>query len=97
MFVYNVNLYLLMYEQALKTGQLPADLKIPDYDTGAKDVPEEDEKMIDSDQDKADREQKNVEEQKDESGPMEQVTNYSNRIASTFKILVFSLRLFGLS
>lgn len=59
-------------EKALKTGQLPADLKIPDYDTGAKDVPEEDEKMIDSDQDKADREQKNVEEQKDESGPMEQ-------------------------
>ncbi|XP_056175955.1 U2 small nuclear ribonucleoprotein A' isoform X2 [Syzygium oleosum] len=60
-------------EKALKSGQLPVDLKIPEVVTGAGSVKERDEEMSSTNQDEADVEQKNVEEQtNDEPAPMEQ-------------------------
>lgn len=60
-------------EKALKSGQLPADLKIPEVVTGAGSVKERDEEMSSTNQDEADVEQKNVEEQTDnEPAPMDQ-------------------------
>lgn len=60
-------------EKVLKSGQLPVDLKIPDYDSGSKDVKENDEKMVSDGQNDADVEPNNVETQKnDEPAAMEQ-------------------------
>ncbi|WRX08699.1 hypothetical protein QQP08_001186 [Theobroma cacao] len=60
-------------EKALKTGQLPADLKIPGDDTGAN-VTGKDEKKVADSQNKSNVEPNNVEEQKNEEPvPMEQV------------------------
>ncbi|KAI6670730.1 hypothetical protein NL676_005615 [Syzygium grande] len=60
-------------EKALKSGQLPADLKIPEVVSGAGSVKERDEEMSSANQDEAYVEQKNVEEQtNDEPAPMEQ-------------------------
>ncbi|XP_007049957.2 PREDICTED: U2 small nuclear ribonucleoprotein A' [Theobroma cacao] len=59
-------------EKALKTGQLPADLKIPGDDTGAN-VTGKDEKKVSDSQNKSNVESNNVEEQKNEEPvPMEQ-------------------------
>lgn len=57
--------------QALKSGQLPADLNLGDYDVAAK---KEDKKVTDGD-DKANKTEENVPEQKTDDGPtdMEQV------------------------
>ncbi|KAH9697948.1 u2 small nuclear ribonucleoprotein a' [Citrus sinensis] len=61
-------------EKVLKSGQLPADLKIPDYDSGSKDVKENDEKMVPDVENEADVEPNNVENQKnDELAAMEQM------------------------
>lgn len=60
-------------EKVLKSGQLPVDLKIPDYDSGSKDVKENVEKMVSDGQNDADVEPNNVETQKnDEPAAMEQ-------------------------
>ncbi|KAF8010320.1 hypothetical protein BT93_J1059 [Corymbia citriodora subsp. variegata] len=60
-------------EKALKSGQLPADLKIPEDVTGPGSVKERDEEMSSTNQDEADVEQKNVEEQtNNEPAPMDQ-------------------------
>lgn len=73
-----VNFPCLAYTcQVLKSGQLPADLKIPDYDSGSKDVKENDEKMVPDVENEADVEPNNVENQKnDELAAMEQVSFY---------------------
>lgn len=61
-----------MLEQALQTGQLPADLKIPGDDTNA--VKGGDEKMVSDSQNESNVEPDNMEEDKnEESAPMEQV------------------------
>ena len=63
-----------MHEQALKTGQLPADLKIPGDDKGANVVKGKDEKTVSDIQNESDVELDNVEEEKNEEpAPMEQV------------------------
>lgn len=60
-------------EKVLKSGQLPADLKIPDYDSGSKDVKENDEKMVSDVENDAGVESNNVENRKnDEPAAMEQ-------------------------
>lgn len=63
--------------QALKSGQLPADFKIPDDATGTKDVKEQDDKMDSDTPNEAEVDPKNVEEKgNDESAPMEEVSVY---------------------
>ena len=65
----------MVYLQALKSGQLPADLKIPDDAVAAESVPAKDDKMdLDSHNDSND-EPKNAEnkQQSDEAAPIEQV------------------------
>jgi U2 small nuclear ribonucleoprotein A' len=65
-------------EQALKSGQLPADLKTLDEDTGANVVKQKDENMVSNNQNEADGEPNDVEEQRnDEPAPMEQVLTLS--------------------
>ncbi|XP_062155306.1 U2 small nuclear ribonucleoprotein A' [Alnus glutinosa] len=60
-------------EKALKSGQLPADLKTLDEDTGANVVKQKDENMVSNNQNEADGEPNDVEEQRnDEPAPMEQ-------------------------
>lgn len=73
-----VNFPCLAYTwQVLKSGQVPADLKIPDYDSGSKDVRENDEKMVPDIENEADVEPNNVENQKnDELAAMELVSFY---------------------
>lgn len=57
--------------QALKSGQLPADLKTLDEDTGSDGVNQKDDNMV---QDEGDSEPKDGEEQgNDKPAPMEQV------------------------
>lgn len=64
--------------QALKSGQLPADLKIPDYDSSSRDDEGKEEKMVPDNQKEAEAEPNNAETQKsDESAAMEQVSFYS--------------------
>lgn len=59
-------------EKALKSGQLPADLKL-DADTGANGVKQKDEDMVSNSQNEADGGPEDVEEQRDsEPTPMEQ-------------------------
>ncbi|KAJ4720383.1 U2 small nuclear ribonucleoprotein A [Melia azedarach] len=60
-------------EKALKSGQLPADLKIPDYDSSSRDDEGKEEKMVPDNQKEAEAEPNNAETQKsDESAAMEQ-------------------------
>lgn len=61
----------------MKSGQLPADLKIPDDVSGSKYVKENDEKMVSDGQNEVDV-PNNAETQKnDEPAAMEQVSFYS--------------------
>lgn len=78
--------------QVLKSGQLPVDLKIPDYDSGSKDVKENDEKMVSDGQNDADVEPNNVETQKnDEPAAMEQVSSYNlTGIRTTLFLFLYS-------
>jgi U2 small nuclear ribonucleoprotein A' len=63
--------------QALKSGQLPADLKTLDDDTGANVVKQKDENMVSNIQNEADGEPNDMEVQRnDEPAPMEQVSVY---------------------
>ncbi|MCD7458162.1 hypothetical protein HAX54_037427 [Datura stramonium] len=55
-------------EQALKSGQLPADLNIGDYDVAAKKEDAEEDKMVTDGDDKANKAEENVPEQKND-GP----------------------------
>ncbi|GKV35109.1 hypothetical protein SLEP1_g43422 [Rubroshorea leprosula] len=60
-------------EKALKTGQLPADLKIPGDDSGAQSVRAKDDKMTSDSQNEPNFETEKIEElRKDESAPMEE-------------------------
>ncbi|XP_059448149.1 U2 small nuclear ribonucleoprotein A' [Corylus avellana] len=60
-------------EKALKSGQLPADLKTLDEDTGANVVKQKDENMVSNIQNEADGKPNDMEEQRnDEPAPMEQ-------------------------
>ncbi|GAV75268.1 LRR_8 domain-containing protein [Cephalotus follicularis] len=60
-------------EKALKSGLLPADLQIPDHDSGTNTAKEIDDKMVSDDQNEVDVEPNNEEEQRnDEPAPMQQ-------------------------
>lgn len=63
-----------MHVQALKSGQLPADLKIMDDDTPTDTGKDKDDEMVVTNENEANAEVKDVEEQKNnESEPMDQV------------------------
>lgn len=62
-----------MHEQALKSGQLPADLKILDDDTETNSVKVNDDKMDVNSENEANAPKDVDEQKKDEAEPMEQV------------------------
>ncbi|PHT29297.1 U2 small nuclear ribonucleoprotein A' [Capsicum baccatum] len=60
-------------EQALKSGQLPADLNLGDYDVAAK----KEDKMVTDGDDKANKTEENVPEQKTDDGPTDMEQEYT--------------------
>ncbi|KAF8390799.1 hypothetical protein HHK36_025327 [Tetracentron sinense] len=80
-------------EKALKSGQLPADLKIPEDDTVTNNINAKDDKMDSDDQNEANEELQNAEDKQknNDPAPMEQVTiilSYNYRILLIIIIVV---------
>ncbi|KAL6193499.1 hypothetical protein ACLB2K_034583 [Fragaria x ananassa] len=76
-------------EQALKSGQLPADLKIMDDDTSTDTGKDKDDEMVVTNENEANAEVKDVEEQKNnESEPMDQEQEPSELNEEDLRVLI---------